>query len=66
MADEMAKELRYMDVKQLSERLSVPESWIYARTASGEIPHVKLGHYVRFRLDDVMEWLEGCGGVARG
>ncbi len=65
MADERMEALQFMDVKQLSEFLSVPETWVYARTASGEIPHVKLGHYVRFRPSEVIEWLDGCGRAAR-
>ena len=51
-----------LTVPELAETLSVPKSWIYARTASGEIPHVRVGHYVRFNLRQVMAWLEENSG----
>ena len=49
---------RLLTVPELAEVLSVPESWVYARTATGEIPHVCVGRYKRFRLGEVMRWLE--------
>jgi len=47
-------------VKELSRKLNVPVSWIYQRTRLGQqaIPHVKLGKYVRFNWQEVMEFLE--------
>lgn len=50
---------RYMSVAELSDMLGVPKSWVYSRTAADEIPHVKLGHYVRFRMSEIAEWLNG-------
>jgi excisionase family DNA binding protein len=41
----------------LAEACDVPRTWIYARVRSGEIPHLKLGHYVRFEQDEVLKWL---------
>ena len=37
-------------VKEMAQRLSVPESWIYQRTRLGQkaIPHLRLGKYIRF------------------
>ena len=54
---------RFWDVKQLAERLTVPEGWIYDRTrATGPeiIPHLKLGKYVRFDPEspEFQEWLD--------
>jgi hypothetical protein len=42
-----------MNAKKLAEHLAVPESWIREQARIGELPSIKLGHYVRFRLDDV-------------
>lgn len=53
---------RLLTVPELAELLSVPQSWIYARTASGEIPHVRVGRYKRFNLRTVMAWLEQTNG----
>jgi len=49
---------RLLTVPELAEILSVPESWVYSRTATGEIPHVCVGRYKRFRLGEVLRWLE--------
>ncbi len=54
-------------VSELSEKLSVNPSWIYSRTrlkGEGQIPHIRVGKYVRFKIDDVMTWLEKEGGAA--
>lgn len=56
-----------VDVSELSEKLSVNPSWIYSRTrlkGDGQIPHICVGKYVRFKIDDVMTWLEKEGGAA--
>lgn len=50
-----------LTVEQLAKNLNVPKSWIYARTMEtgpNAIPRLKLGKYVRFRADEVMNWLE--------
>jgi excisionase family DNA binding protein len=51
---------RLLDAKAVSERLGVPESWVRESARSGAMPHVRLGRYVRFDLDDVERWLEEC------
>jgi excisionase family DNA binding protein len=38
---------------ELAERLGVPESWVRTEERAGQIPSVRLGRYVRFRLSDV-------------
>lgn len=47
-----------MTVPELAHTLAVPESWVYARTAAEDIPHVHVGRYVRFNINAVMKWLE--------
>ena len=50
-----------LTVEELAERLQVPKSWIYGQTRqtnSGAIPRIRVGKYLRFRLEDVMAWLE--------
>lgn len=49
-----------VDAAGVAERLGVPKSWVLESARSGAIPHVRLGRYVRFDLDDVEEWLTGC------
>jgi excisionase family DNA binding protein len=45
-------------IKTMAEILDVPESWIYSRTRTREIPHYKVGKYVKFNESEVMEWLK--------
>jgi excisionase family DNA binding protein len=52
--DELA-ELLTLD--EVATWLRVPRSWIYERTRKGQIPHVKLGKYLRFPRQALAEWL---------
>ena len=47
---------KLISVSELSARINVPVSWIYQRTRLGQqaIPHVKMGKYVRFDVDEVI------------
>jgi excisionase family DNA binding protein len=52
---------RYLNIEQVAEIIGVPKSFIYPRTARGHgdpIPHYRLGGHLRFKLDDVEEWIE--------
>jgi excisionase family DNA binding protein len=51
---------RLLDAQEVATRLGVPETWVRESARSGAIPHVRLGRYVRFDLDDVERWLEEC------
>jgi excisionase family DNA binding protein len=48
-------------VKELGEKLKVPHSFIYSRTRQkgpDTIPMIRVGKYCRFRLSEVLAWLE--------
>ena len=47
-----------LDVAQLADYLNVSPSWIYDRIRDNEIPHTKVGKYLRFRKRDIDKWLE--------
>lgn len=51
---------RLVTVKEMAEILQVKDSWIYQRTRQGQsaIPHVKLGLYVRFDPDEVINFFK--------
>ena len=63
-------EARYTEsllkVPQVAELLGVRPQWVYDRLT--DMPHFRVGRYVRFRLSDLEEWLEaqrqgpGSGG----
>lgn len=48
---------RLLTAADVAERLSVPVSWVREHTRSGRIPHVQLGHYVRYREETLVSWV---------
>jgi excisionase family DNA binding protein len=50
-----ANDERLLDPEELAERLKVPVSWVYEQSRRGRIPTIKLGRYVRFKLNDVLK-----------
>jgi len=55
----MAQDLLTID--EMAKRLRVKRSWLYFRTmhtGTYSIPRVKVGKYLRFNPDAVMEWIE--------
>jgi excisionase family DNA binding protein len=46
-----------IDAKAASALLGVPYTWLLAQARAGNIPHHRLGHYVRFDPDDLQTWL---------
>jgi len=51
--------------QEVADLLSVRQSTIYQWTHQGYIPHVKLGKFVRFNQDKVMEWVERRSNTGR-
>jgi excisionase family DNA binding protein len=52
---------KLLTVDGLANRLSVKRSWIYGetrKTGPGTIPRIKVGKYLRFSLEEVMNWLK--------
>lgn len=45
-------------MKEMAQFLDVPISWLYSRTRTGEVPHYRLGKYVKFIESEVMAWLQ--------
>ncbi len=54
--------LTFMGIKEMAKKLDVPPSWIYSRTRIGQIPHYKMGKYVKFVEAEVMDWLKHMQG----
>ena len=49
-----------LTVHEVAELLHVPVSWVYERTrrrGSGQLPHIKLGKYLRFEESTVTEFI---------
>lgn len=49
-----------LSVPELAAYLSIKTKTLYAKIEAGEIPHYRIGRLVRFRLDEINAWLEGC------
>lgn len=45
-----------IDSDAAGELLGVPASWVRAQARAGRIPHVRLGHYVRFDRAELLTW----------
>jgi excisionase family DNA binding protein len=43
---------------EVATMLRVTPAWVYGATRQGRIPHLRLGRYVRYRRDAILEWLE--------
>lgn len=54
-----------LTVHEIARALKVPVSWVYDRTRKRgleRIPHVKIGKYLRFEIQEVSKWLGGFKG----
>jgi len=49
---------KFMDIKELSDKLGVEVSTIYKWTHQRKIPFIHVGKLVRFSETDVMKWLQ--------
>ena len=50
-----------LTIREVAQSLKVPVSWVYERTrrrGAEQMPHIKLGKYLRFELANVRTWLE--------
>lgn len=59
---EMALEQDLLTVDEIAMVLKVPKSWVYQRTRRGQdaIPHIKVGGYLRFEKDKVLEFFKNA------
>jgi excisionase family DNA binding protein len=58
--------MTYLTIEEAAELLRVKVSWLYERTRLNEIPHTKLGKYLRFDRDELMAWVEQFRRDGRG
>lgn len=55
----------YWDIHQLANYLNVKPATLYAWAAHGKIPSLKLHGLLRFRQDEIDQWLESCRVASR-
>ena len=51
-----AEVTRLMTADEVAHRWQVPKAHVYRLTRRGEIPTVKLGRYVRYRVESIEAW----------
>jgi excisionase family DNA binding protein len=51
--------VRLLTAQDLAERWQVPVSQVYNLARAGTIPVVRIGRYVRFRLEAIERWERG-------
>ena len=48
----------YWDIKKLSVHLNIKLSTLYAWVAEGKIPHFKIHGLIRFKPEEIEQWLQ--------
>lgn len=48
----------FLTIGELSEYLNLKRSNLYSMVESGELPHYRIGRLIRFRRDDIDQWME--------
>ncbi|MFT5528136.1 MAG: excisionase family DNA binding protein [Pirellulaceae bacterium] len=50
--------LLLLNAKQAAEALAISPRKLWGMTASGEIPHCRLGRCLRYPVDDLRRWID--------
>jgi excisionase family DNA binding protein len=54
-----------LTVQELAQQLHIKAATLYAWAAQGKIPSLKLHGLLRFRQDEIDQWLESCERTSR-
>lgn len=58
ISSDVRAQLALLNVDQVCAVLNVKKDWLYDEVKGGRVPHLRLGRAIRFRPDDLAEWLE--------
>ncbi len=47
-----------LKAEEAAKRWSVPVTWIRDMARRGELPHIRLGHYIRFKPEDLDRFIK--------
>jgi len=56
----------WLTIDEAATLIRVPKSWLYERTRTNTIPHLKLGKYLRFDRDELVAWTRQFRRNGRG
>ena len=54
-----AQERALLTPEEVARHFQVNRQWVYERTCRSEIPHIKVGKYLRFQRQEIERWTEG-------
>jgi excisionase family DNA binding protein len=57
---------RWLTIDEAAALIRVPKSWLYERTRTNTVPHVKLGKYLRFDQEEFLTWARRFRRDGRG
>ena len=47
----------WLTIDEAAALIRVPKSWLYERTRTNTVPHIKLGKYLRFDQQEFLTWV---------
>jgi len=56
----------WLTIDEAAALIRVPKSWLYERTRTNTVPHVKLGKYLRFDQEEFLAWARQFRRDGRG
>jgi len=62
----MTENLGWLTIDEAAALIRVPKSWLYERTRTNTVPHVKLGKYLRFDREELVTWTRQFHRNGRG
>ena len=49
----------FLNIKEISQYLGIKISTLYFYVENGDIPHYRIGRLIRFKKQEVDQWMEG-------
>lgn len=56
----------WLTIDEAAALIRIPKSWLYERTRTNTIPHLKLGKYLRFDRNELVAWTRQFRRDGRG
>lgn len=56
----------WLTIDEAAALIRVPKSWLYERTRTNAVPHIKLGKYLRFDQQEFLAWAREFKRDGRG
>jgi excisionase family DNA binding protein len=56
----------WLTIDEAAALIRVPKSWLYERTRTNTVPHIKLGKYLRFDQQEFLTWARQFRRDGRG